>query len=62
VEKESEYVYKIIFNGDDRNLNNISEYKIELIFDSEYPNVPPKIRFITQMFHPNIHEDGMLNL
>ena len=32
------------------------------MFDNEYPNSPPKVRFITPMFHPNIDEDGTLSL
>ncbi|EPR79077.1 Ubiquitin-conjugating enzyme E2 [Spraguea lophii 42_110] len=29
-----------------------------LIFDYNYPLVPPKMKFVTEMFHPNIFKDG----
>lgn len=28
-------------------------FRLEMIFDEEYPNKPPKIKFITSIFHPN---------
>jgi ubiquitin-protein ligase len=31
-----------------------------LLFDEDYPFIPPKVKFITKMFHPNIEENGML--
>ena len=32
--------------------------KAELIFPPEYPLLPPKMKFITPMWHPNIYADG----
>jgi len=33
-------------------------FKCELIFPKEYPNKPPDFRFIDNLFHPNIYNDG----
>jgi len=33
-------------------------FKARLSFPSEYPLQPPKMRFITPMWHPNIYPDG----
>lgn len=30
----------------------------ELIFPTDYPLSPPKMRFISDMFHPNVYVDG----
>lgn len=28
-------------------------FKLQLEFTDEYPNKPPKVKFLTKMFHPN---------
>lgn len=34
-----------------------------MVFTEEYPAKPPKeVRFITEMFHPNVYGDGTLCL
>ncbi|XP_064394756.1 ubiquitin-conjugating enzyme E2 G2-like isoform X1 [Halichondria panicea] len=30
----------------------------ELVFPPDYPLSPPKMRFISEMFHPNVYQDG----
>ncbi|KIK09463.1 hypothetical protein K443DRAFT_82718 [Laccaria amethystina LaAM-08-1] len=33
-------------------------FKARLSFPPEFPLLPPKMRFTTQMYHPNIYPDG----
>ena len=33
-------------------------FKALLEFPKDYPNSPPKMKFISQMFHPNIYPDS----
>lgn len=33
-------------------------FKTELQFPKDYPNKPPKMRFISEIYHPNIHPNG----
>jgi len=28
------------------------------LFPAEYPNRPPKMKFISEIWHPNVHKDG----
>ena len=37
-------------------------FTLILEFSDEYPNKPPKVKFTTKMFHPNIYNDGRLCL
>ena len=33
-------------------------FSAELTFPHDYPNMPPKLRFISEIFHPNVYDDG----
>ncbi|KAI9220752.1 ubiquitin-conjugating enzyme/RWD-like protein [Blastocladiella britannica] len=37
-------------------------FKLVLDFDESYPNKPPKVRFASRMFHPNVYANGDLCL
>lgn len=32
------------------------KFKLELFLPEEYPMAPPKVRFLTKIYHPNIGE------
>ncbi|XP_074642073.1 putative ubiquitin-conjugating enzyme E2 7 isoform X2 [Tubulanus polymorphus] len=33
-------------------------FKAHLIFPHEYPDKPPKMNFVSEIWHPNVHSDG----
>lgn len=37
-------------------------FKLSLEFTEEYPTKPPLVKFITNMYHPNIYADGKICL
>ena len=32
-------------------------FNLRLDFSEEYPNKPPKVRFVTEIFHPNVYDE-----
>jgi ubiquitin-conjugating enzyme E2 A len=37
-------------------------FRLQINFEDDYPNKPPKITFVSKMFHPNIYSDGNICL
>jgi ubiquitin-conjugating enzyme E2 A len=37
-------------------------FQLKLQFPDQYPDKPPRVRFVSEMFHPNIFPDGSLCL
>ncbi|CAH8484203.1 unnamed protein product [Heterobilharzia americana] len=37
-------------------------FRLTMEFTESYPNVPPIVRFISKMFHPNVYSDGSICL
>jgi len=38
------------------------KFKIELVFPVTYPFTPPKFKFVTPIYHPNIDDQGAVCL
>jgi ubiquitin-conjugating enzyme E2 A len=47
----------IIFGADDTPWEG-GIFKLDLKFGNDYPMSPPRVKFITPMFHPNVYRDG----
>ncbi|XP_004714963.1 ubiquitin/ISG15-conjugating enzyme E2 L6 [Echinops telfairi] len=41
---------------------NLKAFNVSLIFPEDYPFKPPKIRFTTKIYHPNVEESGQVCL
>jgi ubiquitin-conjugating enzyme E2 A len=37
-------------------------FRLVMTFEEQYPNKPPSVKFISQMFHPNVYATGELCL
>jgi hypothetical protein len=50
--------------SDDSVLQNYAGgvFKLELFLPDDYPMTPPKIRFLTKIFHPNVDKLGRICL
>ncbi|GAC74708.1 hypothetical protein PANT_12d00101 [Moesziomyces antarcticus T-34] len=52
------FEWEIMIIGPNDTLYEGGFLRAELIFPPEYPLLPPKMKFITPMWHPNIYADG----
>ncbi|PWN94545.1 putative ubiquitin-conjugating enzyme E2 [Tilletiopsis washingtonensis] len=52
------YEWEIMIIGPNDTLYEGGFLRAELVFPPEYPLLPPKMKFITPMWHPNVYADG----
>ena len=55
-------IWQAVIFGPDDTVWEGATLNLKLEFSEEYPNKPPKVRFVTKMFHPNIYNDGQICL
>jgi len=52
------YDWEILIMGPDGTLFEGGFFKAQLVFPKDFPNKPPKMTFKSEMWHPNIYENG----
>ena len=52
------YKWEVMIMGPQDTMYEGGFFKARLDFPPDFPNSPPIMQFISQMWHPNIHEDG----
>jgi ubiquitin-conjugating enzyme E2 G1 len=50
--------WEILIMGPDGTLYEGGFFKAKLVFPADFPNMPPTMTFISEMWHPNVYEDG----
>ncbi|KAJ6619059.1 ubiquitin-conjugating enzyme [Mycena sp. CBHHK59/15] len=60
VDDDNLYEWEILVIGPPDTLYEGGFFKARLSFPPEFPLLPPKMRFITPMWHPNIYADGVV--
>lgn len=48
--------WKATLKGPDNSPYEDGTFELDIVFSDNYPFSPPKIRFITEIFHPNIYK------
>ncbi|CAF3812291.1 unnamed protein product [Rotaria magnacalcarata] len=54
--------FKVIIDGPSESPYEGGKFKVELFLPDEYPMAPPKVRFMTKLYHPNIDKLGRICL
>eukprot|EP00742_Colponemidia_sp_Colp-10_P000940 GILJ01001019.1.p1 GENE.GILJ01001019.1~~GILJ01001019.1.p1 ORF type:complete len:174 (+),score=17.73 GILJ01001019.1:60-524(+) len=62
VSEDNMFVWQASIVGPDETPWEGGIYSLRIIFTEQYPSKPPKVRFTTEMFHPNVYTDGTLCL
>ena len=58
VDDEDLFNWSVIFEGPPDTLYEGGFFKALMKFPEDYPNNPPEMKFVTEMWHPNIYPDG----
>eukprot|EP01134_Creolimax_fragrantissima_P001142 CFRG1142T1 len=58
VDEDDVYKWEIMVMGPPDTLYEGGFFKCHLTFPKEYPQRPPKLKFVSSIWHPNVHEDG----
>ncbi|KAK8792506.1 hypothetical protein WA588_005001 [Blastocystis sp. NMH] len=59
---EDLFVWDAMISGPDDSPWEGGMFALQLRFTDDYPSSPPIVRFLTQVFHPNVFLDGMICL
>ncbi|GBG90487.1 hypothetical protein CBR_g50833 [Chara braunii] len=60
VNDDSLFVWSATIFGPDETPWEGGIFSLQLSFSERYPEKPPKVRFISEVFHPNVYRDGTL--
>ena len=60
--KENMRYFDIIISGPKDSAYEGGVFKLEMFLPEDYPMVPPKVRFLTKIYHPNIDRLGRICL
>ncbi|TFJ88032.1 hypothetical protein NSK_000386 [Nannochloropsis salina CCMP1776] len=55
---DSVFEWELLLVGPADTLYEGGFFKARLTFPSDFPNMPPTMTFQTEMWHPNVYEDG----
>ena len=58
VDENDFYKWTVCFTGPEDTIYEGGFFKAILTFPDDFPQNPPEMKFITEMWHPNIYKDG----
>merc|ERR1712072_7700 len=60
--EENQRYFNVIIAGPQQSPYEGGIFKLELFLTEDYPMAPPKVRFLTKIYHPNIDKLGRICL
>ena len=54
--------FDVVITGPASSAYEGGQFKLELFLPEDYPMAPPKVRFLTKIYHPNIDKLGRICL
>ncbi|GFO43139.1 ubiquitin-conjugating enzyme e2 [Plakobranchus ocellatus] len=58
IDDDDLFKWEVAIYGPPETLYEGGVFKAHLLFPKEYPQRPPKMKFVSDMWHPNIDQDG----
>eukprot|EP00762_Andalucia_godoyi_P000695 ANDGO_05280.mRNA.1 Ubiquitin-conjugating enzyme E2 7 len=58
VDESNPFEWEIFIIGPRDTLFEGGFFKARMSFPRDYPNMPPKMAFVSRMYHPNVYPDG----
>ncbi|EME30786.1 ubiquitin-conjugating enzyme E2 [Galdieria sulphuraria] len=58
VDETNPFEWQVILSGPPDTLYEGGVFKARLVFPPDYPVMPPTMRFTSEMWHPNVYQDG----
>lgn len=55
-------LFSVVIIGPEESPYANGQFKLELFLPADYPMAPPKVRFLTRIYHPNIDRLGRICL
>lgn len=55
-------LFSVVIMGPEESPYATGRFKLELFLPEDYPMAPPKVRFLTRIYHPNIDRLGRICL
>uniref|UniRef100_H2Z0H8 Ubiquitin-conjugating enzyme E2 G1 n=1 Tax=Ciona savignyi TaxID=51511 RepID=H2Z0H8_CIOSA len=62
IDDDSYYIWEVVISGPVGSYYEGGYFKAHLTFPEEYPQRPPKLKFISEMWHPNVGKDGFVSI
>ena len=60
INTENIFDWQVSIDGPNESAFEKGKFILKISFDEKYPIKAPSVRFITNMFHPNIYKDGKI--
>lgn len=54
--------FNVVIAGPTESCYDGGQFRLELFLPADYPMAPPKVRFLTKLFHPNVDKLGRICL